>query len=126
MEITNREIKDIEKRKFPKIISFKPIGIIQIIRKIELFMKYNAEEIREKYKDLFEFSLDIIYVNDLRGNFLDANDIALETLGYKRNEIPDISFIDLLDEENLMKALKVTNEIRKTGKQSKRSEYKLV
>ena len=28
MEITNREIKDIEKRKFPKIISFKPIGII--------------------------------------------------------------------------------------------------
>jgi PAS domain S-box-containing protein len=88
-------------------------------------MKYNAEEIREKYKDLFEFSLDIIYVNDLRGNFLDANDIALETLGYKRNEIPDISFIDLLDEENLMKALKVTDEIRKTGKQSKRSEYKL-
>ncbi|MHA1914038.1 MAG: PAS domain-containing sensor histidine kinase [Promethearchaeota archaeon] len=88
-------------------------------------MKYNAEEIREKYKDLFEYSLDIIYVNDLRGNFLDANDIALETLGYKRNEIPDISFIDLLDEENLMKALKVTNEIKKTGRQSKRSEYKL-
>ena len=28
MEITNREIKDIEKRKFPKEISFKPIGII--------------------------------------------------------------------------------------------------
>ena len=88
-------------------------------------MKYNREEIREKYKDLFEYSLDLIYVNDLRGNFLDANDIALEILGYKRDEIPDISFIDLLDEANLMKALKVTNEIKKTGKQSERSEYKL-
>ncbi|MFX0029753.1 MAG: PAS domain S-box protein, partial [Candidatus Hermodarchaeota archaeon] len=88
-------------------------------------MKYNKEEIREKYKDLFEFSLDLIYVNDARGNFLDANDIALKKLGFGRDEIPNISFIDLLDEENLMKALRVTNEIRKTGKQSQRSEYKL-
>jgi len=88
-------------------------------------MKFNREEIREKYKDLFEFSLDLIYVNDLRGNFLDANDVALKKLGFKRDEIPDISFIDLLDRDNLMKAIKVTNEIRKTGRQSERSEYKL-
>jgi PAS domain S-box-containing protein len=88
-------------------------------------MKFNKEEIREKYKDLFEYSLDLIYVNDLRGNFLDANDVALKRLGFERDEIPDISFIDLLDQENLMKAIKITNEIRKTGKQSERSEYKL-
>ncbi len=88
-------------------------------------MRFNSEEIREKYKDLFEFSLDLIYVNDLRGNFLDANDVALKKLGFKRDEIPDISFIDLLDRDNLMKAIKVTNEIRKTGKQSEHSEYKL-
>ncbi|MFX1490546.1 MAG: PAS domain-containing protein, partial [Promethearchaeota archaeon] len=88
-------------------------------------MKYNREEIREKYRDLFEYSLDMIYINDFRGNFLDANEIALKSLGYKREEIPNISFIDLLDEENLLKALKVTNEIRKTGKQTVRSEYKL-
>ena len=56
-------------------------------------MKYNREKVREKYKDLFEFSLDLIYVNDMRGNFLDANDIALEKLGFNRDEIPDISFI---------------------------------
>lgn len=88
-------------------------------------MKYNREEIREKYRDLFEYSLDMIYINDFRGNFLDANEIALKSLGYKREEIPNISFIDLLDEENLLKALKVTDEIRKTGKQTVRSEYKL-
>jgi PAS domain S-box-containing protein len=88
-------------------------------------MKFNLEEIRDKYKDLFEYSLDLIYINDMRGNFLDANDIALKKLGFERDEISDISFIDLLDEENLMKAIRVTNEIRKTGKQSERSEYKL-
>ena len=88
-------------------------------------MDYNKEEIREKFKDLFEHSLDLIYVNDLNGNFLDANEITLITLGYEREEIPNVSFIDLLDKENLMKAYKVTKEIRKLGKQSKRSEYKI-
>jgi len=88
-------------------------------------MKYNKEEIREKFKDLFENSLDLIYVNDLKGNILDANEIALKSLGYKREEIPDLSFIDLVDKENLLKAIKVTKEIVEIGKQTERSEYKL-
>lgn len=88
-------------------------------------MEYNKEEIREKFRDLFEHSLDLIYVNDFKGNFLDANDITLLTLGYERNEIPDISFKDLVDEKNLKKAFEVTKEIYTKGKQSKRSEYKI-
>ncbi len=88
-------------------------------------MKYNKEEIREKFKDLFENSLDLIYVNDLKGNILDANEIALKSLGYKKEEIPDLSFIDLVDKENLFKAIKVTKEIVEKGKQTERSEYKL-
>ena len=62
-------------------------------------MKYKREKNKEKYQDLFEYSLDLIYVNDLRGNFLDANNIALESLGYRREEIPNISFINLIDKE---------------------------
>lgn len=88
-------------------------------------MVYNKEEIRERFHDLFEHSLDLIYVNDLKGNFLDANDITLLTLGYEREEIPQISFMDLVDEENLKKAFEVTKEIYTNGKQSKRSEYKI-
>jgi len=88
-------------------------------------IKYNKEEVREKYKELFEHSLDLIYVNDLNGNFLDASDLTLITLGIEREDIYNISFIDLLDRDNLIKAYKVTKEIRKTGKQSAQSEYKL-
>ena len=88
-------------------------------------MKFNQEEIREKYKDLFENSLDLIYINDLKGNILDANEIALKSLGYNREEIPDLSFINLVDKENLFKAIKVTKEIVEKGKQTERSEYKL-
>ena len=44
-------------------------------------MEYDKEEVRERFKELFEYSLELIYVNDLNGNFLDANDITLITLG---------------------------------------------
>ena len=88
-------------------------------------IEYNKKEVREKYKELFEHSLDLIYVNDLNGNFLDASDLTLIALGIEREDIPNISFIDLLDRDNLIKAYKVMKEIRKTGKQSAQSEYKL-
>ncbi|MFX1455612.1 MAG: PAS domain S-box protein [Promethearchaeota archaeon] len=88
-------------------------------------MKYSREIISEKYKDLFDYSLDLIYVSDMGGNFLDANDIALEKLGYKREEIPSISFVDLIERDELIKAFNVIKEIRETGKQSKRRQYKI-
>jgi len=88
-------------------------------------IEYNKQDVREKYKELFEHSLDLIYVNDMNGNFLDASDLTLIALGMEKEDISDISFIDLLDRDNLVKAYKVTKEIRKTGKQSAQSEYKL-
>jgi len=88
-------------------------------------IEYNKEKVREKYKELFEHSLDLIYVNDLNGNFLDASDLTLITLGMDKEEVLNFSFIDLLDRENLNKAYRVTKEIIKTGKQSAQSEYKL-
>jgi len=86
---------------------------------------YDKKEVREKYKELFEHSLDLIYVNDMNGNFLDASDLTLIALGMDKEDIPNISFIELLDRDNLIKAYKVTKEIRKTGKQSTQSTYKL-
>ena len=88
-------------------------------------MKYNREEIRENFKDLFENSLDLVFVNDLKGNILDANDIALKALGYEREELQNISVINLVDQEQLKKVIKFTKEIIETGRQSERSEYKI-
>jgi len=88
-------------------------------------MEYNRQEIREKYKDLFEHSLDLIYINDLNGNFLDANDLTLFALGYEREDLSNAKLLDILEEEDLKVAYEVLNEIRKRGKQSKRVEYKV-
>ncbi|MFX1259548.1 MAG: PAS domain S-box protein, partial [Promethearchaeota archaeon] len=88
-------------------------------------MKYDKEEIREKYKDLFEYSLDLIYVNDLRGNFLDANEIALKNFGFKKEELPKMSFRDFLDKAQLEKLYKFAKEMIEKGKQLKQCEYQL-
>lgn len=82
-------------------------------------------EIREKFKDLFECSLDLVYIHDLRGKFLDANDITLSTLGFERDEISDISFSKLVDNVQIEKAFNVLKEIKEYGRQIKPSEYKL-
>ena len=88
-------------------------------------MVINREEIREQFKDLFEYSLDFLYVSDLKGNFIDTNDIALTTLGYEREEIPNISFQTLIDEEQLKLALKNTKDIIQKGKLEQPGVFKL-
>jgi PAS domain S-box-containing protein len=89
-------------------------------------LRYDKDFIRSKFKDLFEYSLDYIYVNDLKGNFLDANKIALDTLGYKEEEIESLNFLDVLaDKDQLIKAMDITREIIQKGKQSERNTYKL-
>lgn len=88
-------------------------------------MSIDKKEIRRRFKDLFDYSLDFIYVHDLKGNFIDANDIALAALGYEREELPNISFINLLDEEQLKEALEVIKELINTGKQTNPGSFKL-
>ena len=74
---------------------------------------------------LLEYSLDLVYIHDLTGRFLDANDLTLETLGYERHEIRKIKFRNLIDGESLNTAFLILKELIETGKQSERSEYKL-
>jgi len=90
--------------------------------------KQAEEALREtdqRYRTLFDRSLDAVYVHDLEGRFLDANDAALRLLGYSRDEISKLSFADLLDDSQLPVALAALEEIIKTGTQAGLSTYKL-
>lgn len=88
-------------------------------------MEYNRKQVREQYKNLFEHSLDLIYINDLNGNFLDANDLTLIALGYEREDISDAKLSDILEEDDLQKVYNILKEIKKNGKQSKPVEHKV-
>jgi len=48
-----------------------------------------------RLKVLFEFAPDAIYVNDLKGTFVDGNQAAEELTGYKREELIGKSFLKL-------------------------------
>ena len=83
------------------------------------------KESEERYRALFDRSLFYIYLHDLNGKFIDANEATLKALGYKRNEILPLNFTSLIDQSQLPKALKSLEEITRTGRQKKPDEYKL-
>lgn len=92
---------------------------------LEEILSNSQMKIREEYKSLFDFSLDLIWVHDLKGNFLDANDIALKTLGYTREEISNLSFKDLMDKDQAQIAFNIIYQAVDNEKQTKFTELKL-
>lgn len=83
------------------------------------------KESEERYRALFDRSLSCVYVHDFEGNFLDANAAALNLLGYKKKDISSLNFTSLLDKDQLPRAHKTIEEIKKTGFQKKTSVYRL-
>jgi len=83
------------------------------------------EESERRYRALFDSSLDLLYIHDFEGRFIDANPTALSRLGYNKEEIPSIDFASLLTEDQLPVALEVLQEIQQTGSQKEPTEFKL-
>ena len=79
----------------------------------------------ERYQALFERSLDCVYIHDFAGNFLDANNAALNLLGYRREEIASLNFATLLSEDQIPVALQALQEIMDTGYQTNSTEFRL-
>ena len=58
-------------------------------------------ESEERYRALFERSLELVYLCDFEGNFIDANDAAPELLGYSKDNIKSLNFMSLLGKDQL-------------------------
>lgn len=83
------------------------------------------QDIKERYKALYDRSFYFVYVHDFEGKFIDANKATLDLLGYSKEEIPSISFSSLLDEDQLPTAVKALGDILKYGHQKKPTTFKL-
>jgi len=83
------------------------------------------KESNEKYESIFKRSNDIIYIHDLKGNFLDANDAALKALEYNRKDIKTLNIKSLIGVQQMPKALKAIRYIIKHGADKEAREYKL-
>ena len=84
------------------------MGIISVSRDIteRKQVEEKLRESEERYKALFDRSLDLVYIHDFEGRFIDANDAALNRLGYTREEIRSLNFASLLSQDQLPLASK--------------------
>jgi two-component system NtrC family sensor kinase len=79
----------------------------------------------ERYRALFDRSLQYICIHDLEGNILDINEVALKLLGYDREDIPHLSIASLLGEDQLPKASAALQELKDAGMMKQVSEWRL-
>lgn len=115
-------------RSFPVLGQEKRVlGVVEVSR--DITDRKRAEEAlresEERYKALFDRSLLCVYIHDLRGRFLDANQAALNLLGYTKEEITSLTFASLLDQTQLPKAFRVLDEIVRRGSQKQPAEFLL-
>ncbi len=90
-----------------------------------ILAKENAEENEERYNALYNRSNDFVYIHDLEGNFLDANKATLDMFGYTEEDIPSLSFLSLIEESDLTKALNEIKTLLEKGSQKEKVEFKL-
>lgn len=119
-------------KKFAETITFilKPLDEVKLIRTIERVVhKYHADkkvwESEERYNALFNRSLDLVYIHDFKGNFIDANNASLKLLGCTKEEIKKLNIKDFLEPSQLLIAMKLIEEIRENKFQLGIQEYKI-
>ncbi len=89
---------------------------------------HSTESLRdahEKFKALYERNIHCIYLHDFEGNFIDANEAALNLLGYHKEDIPSINFATLIGEDQMPKASAALEEIKQNGFLENFIEFKL-
>jgi len=63
-------------------------------------LKESLRKSEEKYRTLMEQSLDMIFVHDLEGNFLEVNRAAIKRTGYSREELLGMGVFDLQPDQS--------------------------
>ncbi|MDY6833940.1 MAG: PAS domain S-box protein [Chloroflexota bacterium] len=104
------------------------IGIIGVGR--DITAQKLAEDARKeaelRYTAIFENPLQMVYINDEHGRFLEANDCAMERFGYTREDIGKVFFQDIVHPEDLPKAFQAVADVMETGRMGDPVELRLV
>ncbi|MDD1777085.1 MAG: PAS domain-containing protein, partial [Candidatus Helarchaeota archaeon] len=83
------------------------------------------DEAESRYKAIFNQFFYGVYIHDLNGNIIDANETALNMLGYSREEIPSIKLTSLMDKAQLANSIRETKYLLEHNSKGELVRYKL-
>jgi two-component system cell cycle sensor histidine kinase/response regulator CckA len=98
------------------------LGIARDIseRKVAEKALYESEK---RFRTLFDKSLEMFFINDISGRFIDANDRVLSHLGYDRSDILNMRLSDLIDATELDRFHQNIKFIMENGSDTRTHEY---
>ena len=105
----------------------EPLFVANVSRDITLRKKAEAalKESEERYRALFDRSMDLVYMRDMKGKFLDANPAGLKLLGYTEDDMHSLNIASVLSPDQFPQTMETLKELRETGTQLNPTEYKL-
>lgn len=77
----------------------------------------------EKFRNIFKYSSDAIFITDLDGNYREVNDQAISRTGFTRAEFLTKSFVNLSKFSKDNRAFEYLNEIKEHGQSSAEIYY---
>jgi len=75
----------------------------------------SARKAEKRYGAIFDNRLQIVYIHDEQGRFLEANDFALESLGYTQDDFGKVFLSDIIHPDDLETAFQAVAEVGKKG-----------
>jgi PAS domain S-box-containing protein len=105
-------VRDITERKKEEDLEEK--FKIELTQKVRISTK-ELEESQEKYRNLFQQSNDGIFLHDLEGNIIDANQKVIDYFGYTKEEILALNIAQLHPISELVESKRAFEEVSKKG-----------
>jgi len=105
------------------------IGVALENNRLYREQQFMAEQLRQSeqnYRELFEKAHDAIWVHDLDGNILTANEASAQLVGYRVEELLNMNVKTFLDEESLKVAKEVGEKLRLKVPMNQPYEQKLI
>ncbi|HXZ24109.1 MAG TPA: PAS domain S-box protein, partial [Methanomassiliicoccales archaeon] len=79
----------------------------------------------ELYTSLYNNLLDVFYVHDLNGNFLDVNPAGVSQFGYGLDEARKLNFLDILHPDDRQRASSTVKDLIESGRMVGTREYRV-
>ena len=101
-------------------------GAVLIIQDItERKISENAlKESENKFRNLFDFATDAIFVQSLNGNIISVNNQACKLLGYTKEELTALKFSDLINENIIDNTFAIYSALKEKGNYQFETQYK--